>query len=298
MQKIGNYLALKFLWLFSLQPLSVLYLYSDFLYHIIRLFGYRRHVINENLGYAFPDKSKDELRDIRLKFYRNFCDIMIETIKVQSMTEKQIRKRVIWKNTEYVDQLHDQGKDIIAVMGHYCCWEWIPSINLHVKPLGCATYRPLKNKEFDEYMLKLRGKWGTQNYTMDDTVRKIVKLRRSNTRFIIGLIADQSPAKVRIDYWTNFLNQNTAVLLGPEKIAKSTKSPLVYLDMQRVKRGYYEVNIVPVEEKPEELPDYELTEKHLRLLEKAIINTPENWLWSHRRWKYSDVRTIDTAKKN
>ncbi|WP_430814494.1 lysophospholipid acyltransferase family protein [Carboxylicivirga sp. RSCT41] len=293
MQKIGNYIALFFLWLFSLQPFFMIYLWSDLLYHFIRLFNYRRAVINENLAYAFPEKTKEELREIRLKFYRNFCDIMVETIKVQSMTEKQIRQRVKWSNTECVDQYTQQGKDVVAVMGHYCNWEWIPSINLNVDCLGCATYRPLKNKAFDTYMLKLRGKWGTENYTMSDTIRELIKLRRKNVRYIIGLIADQSPGRKSLNYWTKFLNQNTAIILGPEKIAKATKSPLVYLDMQRIKRGYYEVNIIPVVEDPINTKEYEITEKHLRLLEDAIIKRPENWLWSHKRWKYSEQRTFN-----
>ncbi|MCU4155001.1 lysophospholipid acyltransferase family protein [Carboxylicivirga sp. A043] len=296
MQKIGNYISLGFLWLFSLQPFFILYLYSDLLYHVIRLIGYRRSVINKNLRYSFPDKSQAELRDIRLKFYRNFCDVMVETIKVQSMTEKQMRQRVKWNNSEVIDRFTHQGKDVIAVMGHYCNWEWIPSINLNVDCLGCATYRPLKNKEFDKYMLKLRGKWGTKNFTMADTIRELIKLRRRNVRYIIGLIADQSPGKKTLNYWTNFLNQNTAVILGPEKIAKSTKSPVVYLDMQRVKRGYYEVNVIPVSDDPLSTEEYEITEKHLRLLEDAIKRKPENWLWSHKRWKYSENREISEVE--
>ncbi|MCG8578741.1 MAG: lysophospholipid acyltransferase family protein [Bacteroidales bacterium] len=293
MQKIGNNIALFFLWLFSLQPFFMIYFWSDFLYHLIRLFNYRRSVINENLAYAFPDKTKEELREIRLKFYRNFCDVMVETIKVQSMTEKQMHQRVKWKNNEYVDQLTQEGKDVIAVMGHYCNWEWIPSINMNVECLGCATYRPLKNKVFDKYMLKLRGKWGTKNFTMSDTIRELIKLRRKNVRYIIGLIADQSPGKKSLNYWTNFLNQRTSIILGPEKIAKSTKSPVVYLDMQRIKRGYYNVTVIPVVEDPVNTGEYEITEKHLRLLENAIIEKPENWLWSHKRWKYSEQRELN-----
>lgn len=292
MQKVGNYIALFFLWLFSLQSFFILYLWSDLLYHFIRFIGYRRAIINENLRYSFPEKSKEELREIRLKFYRNFCDVMIETIKVQSMTEKQMRQRVKWNNPEYINQFTQQGKDVIAVMGHYCNWEWIPSINLHVECLGCATYRPLKNKEFDKYMLELRGKWGTQNFTMADTIREIIKLKRKNVRYIIGLIADQSPGRRTLNYWTKFLNQNTAVILGPEKIAKSTKSPVVFLDMQRVKRGYYEVSVLPVADDPLNTEEHEITETHLRLLENAIIKKPENWLWSHKRWKYSEQREL------
>jgi len=291
MQKIGNYIALGFLWLFSLQPLFILYRYADLLYHIIRLIGYRRAVINENLSYSFPDKSKEELREIRLKFYRNFCDVMIETVKLQNLSEKQIRKRVVFNNVNYLNQLTTQGKDIIAVMGHYACWEWIPSINLHTTALGCATYRPLKNLQFDQYMLKLRSRWGSRNFTMAKTYRELIKLKKENQRIIVGLIADQSPSKVDIQYRTTFLNQNTGILLGPEKIAKSTKSAVVFLRMDRIKRGYYQIDVIPLVEDPTKTKEYEITELHVRCLEETIKNKPENWLWSHKRWKYSEDRT-------
>ncbi|MCT4586573.1 MAG: lysophospholipid acyltransferase family protein [Carboxylicivirga sp.] len=296
MKKIGNYIAIGLLWLFSQQPFFVLYLFSDILYHVIRLIGYRRSVINENLRYAFPEKSKEELRTIRLKFYKGFCDSLIETVKIQSISETQMRKRVSVKNIEYLNQLADEGKDVVAVMGHYACWEWVPSINLHTKHLSCATYRPLVNQEFDKYMLKLRAKWGSLNFTMRDTMREIVKLRRQNQRFLIGLIADQSPDKKKIQYWTKFLNQNTAVLLGPEKMAKALKAPVVFLKMMRTKRGYYELEVVPLVENPEKCKEFEITEKHLKYLEDLITEHPEDWLWSHKRWKYSEVRTLNNEK--
>ncbi|WP_439181535.1 lysophospholipid acyltransferase family protein [Carboxylicivirga taeanensis] len=293
MKKLGNYFALGFLWLFSLQPFFILYLYSDLLYQIIRLIGYRRHVINENLRYAFPEKTRDELREIRLKFYRGFCDILIETIKLQSMSERQIRKRVVFTNMDYVNQKAKENKDVVAIMGHYCCWEWIPALSLYSDAVSCATYRPLKNKEFDKYMLKLRSRWGSLNFTMRNTMREIVKIKRQNKNFIIGLIADQSPDRKTIQYWTKFLNQNTAVLLGPEKMAKAFKATVVFLKMTRVKRGYYRVDVIPLADQAELTKEYEITEMHLKCLEDIINEKPEDWLWSHKRWKYSETRVIE-----
>lgn len=292
MRKLGNYFALGFLWLFSLQPFCVLYLYSDLLYHFIRLIGYRRAVINENLRYAFPDKSKEELREIRLKFYRGFCDVLIETIKIQSMSEKQMRKRMVFTNMEYINQKANERKDVVAIMGHYGCWEWIPSVALHSSHVACATYRPLKNVQFDKYMLKLRGRWGSLNFTMRNTMRELIKVKRENKNFLIGLIADQSPDRNKIQYWTSFLNQNTAVLLGPEKMAKAFKAPVVFMKMSRVKRGYYQVDIIPLVEDAASTSEYEITELHLKCLENIIRERPEDWLWSHKRWKYSEIREI------
>lgn len=256
--------------------------------------GYRKHVIEENLRYSFPDKNETEIKAIRNKFYKHFCDLFFETIKIQNMSESEIRKRVIFRNIEYIDQLHDEGKDVIATMAHYGNWEWVTSINLHCKALGADVYRPLKDKVFDKYMLDLRSRWGNVNFTMRNTLKEIIKLRRQNQRFILGLIADQSPGKPEIQYWANFLNQNTPVLTGPEKIAKLTKSPVVYLDMQKVKRGYYEINIVPLLLDSENSTPNEITDLSLKYLEKVIIAKPEHWLWSHKRWKYSKDRVAKT----
>ena len=278
------------LWVGSLLPMRVLYVFSDFYYILIRLVGYRRNVIDENLKYSFPEKSSKEIKKIRNKFYRHFCDLFVETTKVQTMSEAEMKKRVKYNNLEFIDKAYDEGKDVVAVMAHYNNWEWVPSINLHCKALGCDVYRPLKNKQFDVYMLKLRERWGNKNFTMKATLKEVVKLKKKNQRFILGLIADQSPGRKEIQYWTSFLNQNTPVLTGPEKIAKLTKSPVVYLDMQKVKRGYYEVNIIPMVEDSKNSSGHEITDKYIQYLEKVIIEKPENWLWSHRRWKYVKER--------
>lgn len=281
------------LWVGSLLPMRVLYVFADFYYILIRLVGYRRKVIEENLKYSFPEKSFKEIKQIRNKFYHHFCDLFVETTKIQTMSEAEMKKRVKYNNLEFIDKAYDEGKDVVAVMAHYNNWEWVPSINLHCKALGCDVYRPLKNKQFDAYMLKLRERWGNKNFTMKATLKEVVKLKKANQRFILGLIADQSPGRKEIQYWTSFLNQNTPVLTGPEKIAKLTKSPVVYLDMQKVKRGYYEVNIVPMVDDSEVSNGHEITDKYIQYLEQVIIKKPENWLWSHRRWKYVNERRIN-----
>ncbi|MCU4163513.1 lysophospholipid acyltransferase family protein [Carboxylicivirga caseinilyticus] len=290
MQSFFTNIAIGILWLGCLLPLRVLYVFSDFYYLLIRLIGYRRSVIDENLKFSFPEKSAKEIKHIRNRFYRHFCDTFMETTKLQTISDIEMKQRVKFNNIELLDKAYDEGKDVIAVLAHYNNWEWIPSVNLHCKALGCDVYRPLKNKPFNAYMLKLRERWGNRNFTMKATLKEVIKLKQKNERFVLGLIADQSPGEPEIQYWTRFLNQNTAVLTGPEKIAKITKSPVVFFDMRKVKRGYYEVDIIPLVENPEETQPYEITEKYIRYLEKVIIDKPEYWLWSHRRWKYSEER--------
>ncbi len=292
MQNVFTYISLGFLYLVSLLPLRVLFLFSDLFYVIIRLVGYRRKVIDENLKYSFPEKTDKEITSIRNKFYRHFCDLLVETTKIQNMSEKEMRRRVHFSNVDYLEKANKEGKDVIGVMSHYCNWEWVTSLNLYIEAVGCDVYRPLKNKPFDAYMLKLRAKWGNLNFTMKATMREVIKLRRQDKRFVLGLIADQSPGKPEIQYWTSFLNQNTAVLTGPEKIAKVTKSRVVYFDMRKIKRGYYQVDIVPLVQDSENSKPHEITDAYVSYLESVIKEKPEYWLWSHRRWKYSKNRLL------
>jgi KDO2-lipid IV(A) lauroyltransferase len=296
MQALTFYLTRPFMYLLSLLPFWVLYGLSDLMYLVVRLVGYRRQIIDTNLRFSFPEKTKDELDTIRDKFYRHFCDLFVETMKVQSLSVKEIKKRMVFRNTEYCETIFAQNRDVIAVLAHYGNWEWVTSINLHVTARGVEVYHPLKNKYMDGFMLKLRTHFDTLNFTMKASMREIVKLKRMQQRYILGLISDQSPARNKIQYRSVFLNQNTPVHLGAEKMAKATNDAVVFLKMEKVKRGYYVIDIIPITENPKDAPDYEITETHLRMLEQQIIQRPELWLWSHKRWKYSPNRTAIDAE--
>jgi len=209
------------------------------------------------------------------------------------MSEKEMRKRVVFKNLDQIHKHYTEDKDVIAVLGHYGNWEWITSFSLHIEALACDVYHRLKNPHFDRHMLILRSKWGNANFEMKSSVREIVKLRQKNQRFVLGLIADQSPSKAKIQYCRPFLNQNTPVILGPEKMAKLTDSPVVFFHMNKIKRGHYEVNIIPISETAKNTAQYEITDKHIDTLEKVIKERPELWLWSHKRWKYAESRHFE-----
>ncbi len=286
MTKILYYLWHPLLWLISYIPFWVLYRISDLLYLLIRLIGYRRKVILSNLEKAFPEKSLHWRKKILRKFYRHLCDTFIEIIKLQHMSEKEIKRRITFSNTHIIDEASDRGEDVVAILAHYGNWEYCPSINLHFKPLSCSVYRPLKNKEFDKYMLNLRSRFGSDNVTMKNTLRHVLQFKKSNTRFVLGLISDQSPARKEIQYWTTFLNQPTPIITGPEKMARIMKGPVVYIKLSKLRRGYYHVDVVPYPGDVNTSGEHDLTEWHVRLLEESIRNRPELWLWSHKRWKY------------
>ncbi|SMO90087.1 KDO2-lipid IV(A) lauroyltransferase [Saccharicrinis carchari] len=283
---IGVKSGIFFIKLIGYLPFWALFLLSDAFYFLIRLSGYRKKTVMTNLRNAFPEKSEKEIQNIATKFYRHLCDLFFETFKLQSMSEAQMRQRVQISNAELLNRYYDEGKDVIAVLGHYGNWEWVPSINLFIKAQGCEVYHVIRNKEYDKYMLGLRSKWGTLNFPMKTSYRSMHKLKMENKRFVIGMISDQSPAKNKIQYFTRFLNQDTPVLLGTEKMAIKTNSPVVFFRFDKIKRGYYKLTVEPLIENPRETREYEITEIHTKHLENIIREKPEFWLWSHKRWKH------------
>ncbi|MGM0375908.1 MAG: lysophospholipid acyltransferase family protein [Bacteroidota bacterium] len=289
MNKLIYYIWHPLIHLISMLPFPVLYRISDLLYHPLSWIGYRKQVIIENLKKAFPDKDDEWRKDVLKKFYRHFCDLVVETIKLQHISDHEIEKRISFSNTGFIDRATGEGKDVIAVLGHYGNWEWVPAINLHIKAKGYSVYRPLKNKWFDRYMLELRSRFGSGNVTMKNTMRMVARLRKANERFVLGLIADQSPSKKSMHYWTTFLTQNTPVLMGPEKMARAVNGAVVYFKVTKPRRGHYHIEVVPWSKDIANAPEFEMTEWHIRQLEQSIYERPELWLWSHKRWKYQNM---------
>jgi KDO2-lipid IV(A) lauroyltransferase len=285
-KRLVSYAGIACLYLLSLLPLAVLYLISDvlmfLLFHVIR---YRRKVVEMNLRNAFPEKSEEEILRISRKFYRNLGDIMVEILKMITISREEFARRVTVINTELEDEYYRNNTCIIAVAGHYANWEWMSlASDLHLRHDHFGAYKPLSNPYFDKAFINWRSRFGTRLIPMKEVLRTVIKNR--DKLFALGLISDQTPTKNESVYWTTFLNQPTSVFLGPEKIAKMINCKVVFFDMRRIKRGYYELEVVPLAEDPSQLAEYELTERHVRYLENRIRQKPEDWLWSHRRWKH------------
>jgi len=287
MGAIGFYIFYVLNGIFTLLPLSVLYFFSDILFLILYyVASYRRKVVVQNLQNAFPEKSGQEIRAIEKKFYRHLADIFIETFKLTNMSMNQLAKRMKLTNPEILSRLHKEGRDILAVIGHYNNWEWLQSINYYCEYQTVSIYKPLQDKHFDRFMLRIREKWGMILTPMSSIVREIIRLRNEGVRALYSFISDQAPTKKDIRYWTNFLNQDTAVYTGVEKVARKYDMAVIFFNVQRVKRGYYEVTTEMLFEHTAGLPENVITEGHIRKLEEIIREKPEYWIWSHRRWKH------------
>ncbi|HEY9197163.1 MAG TPA: lysophospholipid acyltransferase family protein [Mucilaginibacter sp.] len=279
-------LGILILYLISLLPFWLLYILSDiafvFVYYII---NYRRDVVQQNLRNAFPEKTDQERHDIERKYYRYLADLIVETIKMITISEKQIRKRVVATNSDLVFEYFAKGKSIIAVAGHYCNWEMAAlNFNFVTDKRFMIVYKPLNNPTFNDFFIKIRSRFGGQPIAMKQTLRKMIEYRKELT--VTVLVGDQTPVMSDVNYFANFLNQPTAVFLGIEKIAKTIDAAVVFYDMKRVKRGYYEYTLIPLTETPKETSEHEITDMHVKYLEGMIRREPQYWLWSHRRWKF------------
>lgn len=285
--KLFYYLLHHILRLMGLLPLRMLYLLSDLLYYLLYyVFRYRKSVVYENLNNSFPEKSAEEIGIIAKGFFRHLSDLIVETVYQSSMDEDEIRQRVRYNNPEVIERYYMEGKHVAGIIGHYCNWEWMCGFPL-ITSYRCITiYRRLKNKMVDNLMFKMRSRFGAELVQMKMAVRKIYEYNKKDIPTLTAFIADQTPPKEKAEYWVEFLNQDTPVYLGPEKIARKMDMAVVYLRMNKIKRGYYEFDFIPLFDSSEGRSDYEITDAHVAQLEKQIVHKPQFWLWSHRRWKH------------
>ncbi len=287
MSTIGFYLALPFLYLISILPFPLFYLVSDGIYLLLyRIIGYRKKVVYQNLKNSFPEKKHEELKKIEKQFYHYLVDLFLETLKTLTISKKEAIKRCKLNSKAILlfNELYTQKQSCILVMGHFGNWEWAGNtFSLINQQQLYVIYHPLTNKHFDKLMYDMRTRFGSKLYAMKDTMRGMISNR--NEINATAFIADQTPSPENA-YWTTFLNQDTPVFWGTEKIAQKLNYPVVYVTINRVKRGFYEVNAEILVKEPKNTKEGEISELHTRQLEKDIKAQPEIWLWSHRRWKH------------
>ena len=269
----------------SLLPYPLLYLLSDIFFLIMyRVIGYRKEVVFANLRNSFPNKSKQELKKIMSDFYRHLCDIIMESVKGFTISEKQLRKRLIIKNPEFSNYFADKRQSIIFVGGHYNNWEICAQAFAMYSNHKCiGIYKPLSNAFINDKIYTSRSKYGMHLISMKQT-KKSFEDGDEPKAIVFG--SDQNPANPKRAHWVQFLNQDTGVLFGVERYAKEYDWPVVFVSIRKAKRGYYEVEYSLVTDNPNEEPHGKITEDFTKKLEQDIINQPQYWLWSHKRWKH------------
>ena len=291
------YVLKALFWFLTWLPLRLLYIISDIffpiVYYIVR---YRRNVVKTNLAKSFPEKTEKERRNIEIKFYRFFCDLFVETMYEMHISEQEIRNKMTYGNVKEIIEQHDKNKSVMIMTSHYGNWEWTLAFSLflpenrHSNPI----YKRLRNKPFDSLMYQLRSRYGAKLIEKTDLLRVMFRLQKEKQFGNFWMLSDQTPNAHSIHYWTNFLNQDTAAIFGTEQLARKFDYPVFYAEINRIKRGYYHCEFIPISLEPTKTAEFEITKAYMNLLQNTIKKNPEYWLWSHRRWKFQR-NNVETA---
>lgn len=287
MKKIGHFLFSSVSYFFAVLPNFILFGIADIIYFITYyIIAYRKSVVFRNLKNSFPEKSDTELKQIAKKFYRQLGDTMIENIALFSMSKKRVLQKVEFENTDILQKLYKNNKNIVGVSAHLYNWELMLAIPKVIPHQVLGIYKPLNNAFYDKQINKMRSKFGATPVSMEESYKVIIKYHKEKKLNFIGLIADQRPQKARISYWTSLLNQEAPFYNGPEKIAKKINAAVVFLYIKRIKRGRYTIKFKLLVDDVSKCKEHEITEKYVQILEKTIRENPAYWLWSHKRWKH------------
>lgn len=287
MQFLIYIISYPFLWMISMLPFRLLYLLSDFVYLIVYyLIGYRKETVRENLALALPHLSDKERLVIEKKSYHHLCDMFLEMIKTMTISKAEMDKRFQFTNIEVNDYLEKQNKSIALMCAHYASYEWVVSMNSKTNFQGFAIYKRLANPYFDKLVRKIRSKFKATLITTKESIPLIRENYRNNVLGIYGFASDQSPKISSVFHWHTFMGVEVPVHTGAEMLAKKYDMNVLFLKVKKVKRGYYQTSFEILSENVKEVPNYEITDQFLKLVEQQIYEAPEYYLWTHKRWKH------------
>ena len=288
MHALTYLLAYPFLYIISRLPFSLFYMLSDFLsFFMQHIFKYRKEVIRKNLNLVFPKLSENEKQIIEKKAYKHLCDLFLEIIKSLGMSKKDMTKRFMFKNIEVIKEFENDNRSCFIMCGHYSSWEWMLSISYYIDIPGIGIYSPLENPYFDNLVKKMRKKHKALLLSRYDTVESIIKNEKNNYKAVYGFAADQSPKLRKKTYWTKFMGINTPFFTGAERLSRKLNIPVVFAEIKRVKRGYYEAEFKVLSKNPVKTKEFDITNKFIELVENQIKLDPSEYFWAHNRFKHS-----------
>ncbi|MBW4361819.1 lysophospholipid acyltransferase family protein [Flavobacterium taihuense] len=287
MKYIIYLLIYPILWCISMLPFPLLYLFSDFVYIITyRLIGYRVKTVRANLALALPHLSDKERLVIEKKFYHHMCDMFLEMIKTMTISKEEICKRYVFKNFEVYKELEKKEKSIAIMCAHYASYEWVVSMNYYTEFHGYGIYKQIKNPYFDKLVHSIRSKFNATLITTKETIPTIITNNRNKKLSVYGFASDQSPKENSAHHWAKFMGIEVPVHTGAEMLSKKYNMNVVFLRTKKIKRGYYEATMEVLTENASEVPNYGITDRFLKLVEQQIYESPEYYLWTHKRWKH------------
>lgn len=298
MQYLIYLLTYPIIWIISMFPFRLLYLFSDFVYIVVyRIVRYRKRTVRENLALTLPHLSDKERLIIEKKFFHHMCDMFLEMIKTMNISKEEICKRFVFKNIELYKELEKQEKSVALICSHYGSYEWIISMNYYSHFQAYGIYKQIKNPYFDKLVHKIRSKFNAKLITTKQTIPTIIKNNHDKKLSLYGFASDQSPKENSAFHYTKFMGIEVPVHTGAEMLAKRYDMNVVYLNTKKVKRGHYEATLELLSDNAREIPNYEITDQFIKLLEKQIYEAPEFYLWTHKRWKHrrTDATNIREA---
>ena len=275
------------LWCISMLPFRILYIVSDGVYVLTYyIIGYRKKTVRENLALALPHLSEKERLVIEKESFRNICDVFLEMIKTLTISKSEMDKRYVFNNLEVYSDLEKKGKSIALLCAHYASYEWAVSMNSKITFEGYAVYKKINNRYFDKLVRDIRSKFKATLITTKETIPVMASNFRSKKLGVYGLVSDQSPKLGGFFHWNKFMGIEVPIHTGGEMLAKKYDMNVIFLRTKKVKRGYYEATFEVLSENAKEVPNYDITDKFLKLVEEQIYDQPEFYLWSHKRWKH------------
>ena len=282
-----------FIWFVSRLNFKQLYLFSDFFYYVLYyIIRYRRNVVRNNLILAFPKKSKNDILLIEKKYYRNLSDVFLESFKSMNIKEEEIKKRFHFTNPNILEQVYNSGRNLIIMGSHYCTWEWCFIMDRVTRFKINGIYKKISNPYFDKWAKKIRSKYDCELITTKESYRKIDEQSKGEKLNLYGFASDQSPSKKKATYWNKFLNVTVPIHIGAEIIAKKFNMPMLFMDVIKVKRGFYEATFKEITYNPKKFQNFELTDIFIKMVEEQIHRKPEFYTWTHRRFKHRKEITL------
>lgn len=275
------------LWLISILPFRLLYIFSDGIYFLVyRIIGYRKKTVRRNIALALPHLLEEERIQIEKKFYSHMCDMFLEMIKTMNITQKEIDQRFKFSNLETYQELEKKGKSIALMCAHYASYEWVLSMNKHISFKGYGIYKQIANKYFDKLVRTIRSKFKAYLITTKQTRSTIENNTKEGILGVYGFASDQTPRWSKLLYWHHFMGIETPIHTGAESLAKKYDMNVIFLRTKKIKRGYYEASFEVMTEDVQSIPNYKLSEDFMARVEQQIYEQPEFYLWTHKRWKH------------
>ena len=296
MQFVIYLLAYPVLWIISILPFRLLYLFSDVVYFIVYyVIGYRKKTVRENLALVLPHLSREERLSVEKKSFRHMCDMFLEMIKTMNISEAEMARRFKFTNLEDYLNLEKKQKSIAVMCAHYASYEWVISMNSKISYEGFAIYKKIANPYFDKLIRNIRSKFRAKLITTKETIPLIKQNTINNVLGVYGFASDQSPKISSVFHWTHFMGIEVPVHTGAEMLAKKYDMNVLFLKVKKLKRGYYEASFEVIFEDVDKIPNYEITDQFLKLVEKQIHEAPEFYLWTHKRWKHKRLSVSQSA---